>query len=158
MNELAEKAAALQKDPQAEQADASFEKERKSQRVHYRDASVLIVEISFNINFAKIMNGVNVPLPGSDPIWMSNPTPDPISIDLFNRSRNCALLLKGPWKRAPNGGGYEPMFADEKGGTARKIGCDQIQGLAVHFSGNINAIRRCLADVPGGEFEGLIAR
>jgi hypothetical protein len=151
MNELVEKAAALQKDPQAEKADVNFEAERKSQRVRFRDASVLIVEIGLNVDFAKTPDETPVPPAGNGPIWLSNTAPDPIAVDLINRSHTCALLLSGNWKRSSQGGGYAVTLN-------KKISCDQIQTITVHLSGNAPAIRRCLADWPGVELDQMMVR
>lgn len=134
----------------AGRSDAGFEAERKSQRVHFRDASVLVAEIGFNMDFAKTPGEVAVPAVSPGPIWMSNPAPDPIAADLINRSHNCVLLLQGDWKKSPLGGGYRP--------TGKKIKCDQIETITVHLSGNATAIRRCLADWPAAELDGMIVR
>lgn len=134
----------------AGKSDAGFEAERKRQRVHFRDASVLTVEIGFNMDFAKTPDEVAVPAVTSAPIWMSNPAPDPIAIDWINRSRNCVLLLHGNWKKSPLGGGYKA--------TGKKIKCDQIETITVHLSGNAAAIRRCLGDWPVAELDGMIVR
>ena len=158
MNEFAGKAAALQNVKGTEQADANFEAERNRQRVHFRDASLLVVEVSLNMNFAKTVDGVNLPAPSADPLWMSNPRPDPISIDLFARSQHCVLLLQGPWKRSPLGGGYQAVFVNDKSTTVKRIKCDEVQTVAVHLSGNQAAIRRCLADWPVAEINGMIVR
>jgi len=57
--------------------DGGFEGERKRQRVHFRDASVLVVEVGINMNFAKIVDGVALPVLSAGPMWMNNGAPDP---------------------------------------------------------------------------------
>lgn len=135
----------------AGKADGGFEAERNRQRVHFRDASLLVVEVGINMNFAKIVDGATVPAPGAGPMWMNNASPDPIAVDLFNRSKQSALLLKGDWKRV--NGGFVAGFAGNKA-----IRCDAVQTLSVHLSGNSGAIRRWLADVPAAELDGVIGR
>ena len=128
--------------------DGGFEGERNRQRVHFRDVSLLVVEVGINMNFAKIVDGVAAPELSAGPMWMSNGAPDPIAVDLFNRSRQCALLLKGDWKRV--NGGFVAGFANNK-----TMKCDAVQSLSVHLSGNSGAIRRWLGDVPAGELDGI---
>jgi len=131
--------------------DGGFEAERKRQRVHFRDASLLVVEVGFNMDFAKIVDGVAMPVLSSGPMWMNNGAPDPIAVDLMNRSRQCALLLRGNWKKG--NGVFVSGFASNQA-----MRCDAVQTLSVHVSGNAGAIRRWLADVPAGELDGMTAR
>jgi len=131
--------------------DNGFEAERNRQRVHYRDAALLVVEIGFNVDFAKTIEGSALAVVGPDPIWMNNKQPDPIAVDLMNRSHNCMLLLRGGWKRSAPGGGFAAAFAKD-----RK--CDQVQNLSITFSGNGGAIRHCFTDLPVSQLDGLIGR
>lgn len=133
----------------AGKSDNGFEAERNRQRIHYRDATLLVVEIGLNMNFAKTIEGAALPQVGAGPIGMTNAKPDPIAVDLMNRSHNCLLLLKGGWKQSPLGGGYAAAFAKEKK-------CDQIQTMSITCSGNAAAIRRCVAGLPAGELDGLV--
>jgi hypothetical protein len=132
-------------------SDNGFEAERNRQRTHFRDAALLVVEIGFNENFAKTIEGATLPQVVAAPIWMANGKPDPIAVDLMNRSRNCMLLLRGDWKRSAMGGGYAATFAKDKK-------CDQVQTTSITCSGNAAAVRRFVAGLPTGEFDGLLAR
>ena len=146
------KAAALQNDPGAEKADADAETERKLQTVRFRDASVVIVEFGFNMDYAKSAGSL---LPGTaaGSLWFTNSDPDPIGIDAIVRSRNSVLLLEGPWNRKPDSyGGYRPLFEADKASvdqhTPKRIRCDRVQTIDCHLSGNVRAIRQLLALLP----------
>jgi hypothetical protein len=146
------KAAGLQKDPGAEKADADAEAERKQQTIRFRDASVVIVEFGFNMDYAKSAGSI-LPGPVTGPVWFTNSDPDPIAIDAIVRSRSSVLLLEGPWNRKPdNYGGYRPLFGRDKTSvdqsTPKRIKCDQVQTIDLHLSGNARGIRQLLALLP----------
>lgn len=146
-----QKATGLQHDPAAEKAAGDRESERKLQRIHFQDASVLVVEIGYNIEFVKVPDGLTAPAVSSEPMWMNNPGPDPASVDLFNRSHNCAVLLKGQWRQSGSEG-FIPAFrtikTENDKQTVKKSKCDQVQTVSYQLSGNARAIRRWLADMP----------
>ncbi len=157
-----QKAADQTNDPGAVKEDADAETLRKKQTVHFRDATLLVVEFEFNMDYAKTA-GSTTGFAAGAPIWFSNPDPDPISIDFFARSRNNVLLLEGEWNMKPtNSGGYRPAFYSNKPSmdltTPKRIKCDQVQTVDIHMSGNPQAIRKFLSVLPRAEIAALIAR
>lgn len=150
INAFIQKAAALQRDPASERAFQDRDSERKLQRIHFQDASVLVVEIGYNTDYVKSPDGVAAPAVSKDPMWMNTPSPDPVSVDLFNRSHNCVVLLKGDWRRSGSEG-FTPAYRAAKVNTdkttAKKTKCDQVQTISYQLSGNARAIRRWLTDM-----------
>ncbi|HXB94617.1 MAG TPA: hypothetical protein VNU70_05645, partial [Puia sp.] len=157
-----QKIADMAKDPGAEKEDVDAETLRKKQGIHFRDASLLVVEFEFNMDYAKTA-GTATGYAAGAPIWYSNPDPDPISIDFFDRSQTNVLLFEGEWNKKPdNYGGYRPAFyftrTNTDKTTPKRIKCDQVQTIDIHLSGNPQAIRKFLAVLPRAEIASLIAR
>jgi hypothetical protein len=152
----------MSRDAGAEKDDADAETLRKKQTIHFRDATVLIVEVEFNNEYAKTAGSATGFAAGA-PIWFSNPEPDPIAVDFFNRSRTSVLLLEGDWNtKSDQYGGYRPAFYSNKASidktTPKRIKSDQVQAIDIHLSGNQQAMRKFLAALPRGELAALITR
>jgi hypothetical protein len=157
-----QKIADMSKDPGAEKDDADAETLRKKQTIHFRDATVLVVEFEFNNEYAKTAGSATGFAAGA-PIWYSNTDPDPIAVNFFDRSRTNVLVLEGEWKmKADNYGGYRPAFYFDKTSvdktTPKRIKCDQVQTIDIHLSGNQQAIRKFLAAFPRTELTALTTR
>lgn len=155
MNELAAHPENAQLNKRAQEEQAAFDTERNRQRIHFREASLLIVEIGFNTDFTRTPNGIATPPVSGTPIWLNNPAPDPIAVDLINRSHTSALLLKGDWHRS--GGGYIAAFRGDRAssdeGTVKRIKCDEVQTIGLQLSGNAAAIHQFLALLPAADLD-----
>jgi len=155
---FSKKAADMASDPGAESSAADADALRKRQSIHFRDAALLVVEFEFNIDYAKTA-GTATGYPAGAPTWFSNTDPDPISIDLFDRSRTNVLLLEGEWNKS--NGGYRPAFYSNKPSvdvtTPKRIKSDRVRTVDMHLSGNPQAIRKFLAALPRTEINALIA-
>ena len=169
---FSQKAAAIQNNDAAETSGADADALRKRQTLHFRDASLLIVEFGFNMDYAKTAGtpssapGATAAAPASthdSPIFFTNPDPDAGSIDAFARSHTSVLLLQGEWPAKPDRyGGYRPVFETIKTSTdvttPKRIRSDQVQTIDCHISGNPQAIRQFLAALPQQEMKAMIAK
>lgn len=165
------KASDIQNDPGAEASAADADALMRRQTIRFRDASLLIVEFGFNMDYAKTAgelmatDGMRPPTAAGSAaaLWFRNSEPEMGSIDLFSRSPTNVLLLEGDWNRkADRYDGYRPNFESDKASidvtTEKKIKCDRVQTIDCHLSGNPEAIRQFLADVPGREITALVTR
>jgi hypothetical protein len=175
INEFTDKAGALQNNPGSVEKDKNYDTEAKALNQKYWDGCVLIVQVWFNNELAKTggASGAGIGTPTATTTgsnagftlakWYSNVDPDNFSIDLYPRSKNMLLLLMGPWlTKADSYGDFRPSFFLDKTAmdrsTNKKIKSDQVQTIDFHVSGNLRSIRRFLADMPVGEFNGLIMK
>jgi hypothetical protein len=148
-------------------ANDDFDKERRSQTIHFREASLLIVEFDFNMDYVKIAGVSQAAAPphslsGNSTIWFNNPDPEFTSIDLFERSHGNAILFAGVFNRAPDGQGYRPAWKSDKASTdhatPKKVRSDLVQSVDCHLSGNTPAIRQFLAGLAPDGLAALISR
>ncbi|HTR31298.1 MAG TPA: hypothetical protein VMH27_18630 [Puia sp.] len=151
----------------AVKADKEFEAERRRMTIHYREASLLIVEFDFNMDYVKIAGAPSAsPAPpaisGTTTVWFNNPNPEFNSIDLFDRCHTNAILFSGAFTKTPDGEGYRPAWKSDKTATnlstPKKFRSDQVQSIDCHLSGNAAAMRRLLADFAPRELNALIAQ
>lgn len=149
----------------AEKADKGFEAEMRRMTIHYHEASVLDIEFDFNMDYVKVIGAppataLPLTISGTSTLWLNNPDPVTNSIDLFERCHTNAVLFAGQFKRTPDGQGYRPLWMSDKSATnfstPKKIKSDQIQSIDCHFSGNVPAIHKALADFSPLEMSALI--
>lgn len=155
LNEFAEKAKKLA-DQYANGGGArevdfsSLQAERKSKSLSFRDATVLLVQFDFNMDYA------SEPFPGkgigSQVRWYYNPAPDMADrLKTYTHSRNAALMLIGAWDRTPDGDGLYKHPA-----PAKSVKCDEVRDVAIYLSGNKAAIGKALKELPGPTLNGMI--
>lgn len=151
----------------AEKQDKDFEDERRRMAIHYHDASLIFVEFEFNIDYVKFFGAPPATLAppamsGTATVWFNNPNPVFNGVELSERCHSSAVLFAGDFKRLPDGQSYQPVWRANKAATnfstPKTIKSDQIQSVDCHFSGNMPAIRKALADLPPQELSALIAR
>lgn len=160
------KAADLQKDPQADKENTDADQESTAQKLRFSEASTVIIEFDFNGDLAETGGSKRAAPSGSPPAvrWYYIPEPDLLTrVNYYEHSHNMALWTIGPWNPQPNQfGGYAASWAadrtNRKGVTIKKIKCDKLQNFYVRVSGNAAAMRRILADLPAGEMERLLTR
>jgi hypothetical protein len=142
-----------------------LDKEEKRMTFRYREASILIVEIEFNSNFARVvgtpMGSVPATAASGQVIWLNNPDPSLAINDYPGRSHHNAVLLVGSWKREPTGS-YRPTWDYDKQATdqvsEKRIKSDQVQSIDVRLSGNAAAMKKWIADLPMDQLTSLIIR
>ena len=151
----------------AVKSDKVFEAERRRMTIHYREASLLIVEFDFNMDYVKIAGAPSAAPPpptisGTSTVWFNNPNPEFNSIDLFDRCHTNAILFCGAFNRMPDGEGYRPAWRSDKTATnlstPKKFRSDQVQSIDCHLSGNTAAMHHLLADLSPQELSALIVR
>jgi hypothetical protein len=149
----------------ANKQGADLDKEEKQLSFRYREGSILIVEMEFNSNFARVVGVPNGSAPATavtgQVIWTNNPDPSLTVTDFPGRSHRNAVLLVGSWRRQPSGD-YRPAWYFDKRATdevsEKRIRSDRVQSIDVRLSGNVGAMKKWLADVPVGELSSLIVQ
>ncbi|HXD76774.1 MAG TPA: hypothetical protein VN616_03145 [Puia sp.] len=147
-------------------ADDNFEKERQRMTIHYGEACRIFVEFEFNSDYAKLDGspgaGATQTTISAQTIWLKNPDPVFNAVDFYERAHTHAVLLIGNWKRTADGSGYRPTwYGDRKSRdvvSEKRIKCDELQSIDVHLSGNVAAIKKCLADLSPAELTSQIAQ
>lgn len=168
-NEFITRATNLQRDPAAEQNQDNFEQEATRQKLHFRDASLLVIEFAVNPDLLSVegapAGASAAPAPGSLYIsHLSNPHPDLLdNVHLFTHSYNNSIALIGAWNFSRNhDNNYVPTYVTGKIGwdevTPKTIHSEQIQAIGFNLSGNKAAIRRFLGDLRPGEFSQFLHR
>src|SRR6185312_3209661 len=131
-----------------------FDKESQRMTFRYREGSIMIVEIEFNSDFARVVGkpaGTAPVTPVSGQIlWLNNADPTLTITDYPGRSHHNAILLIGNWRRQPSGD-YRPTWYFDKKATdevsEKQIKSDQLQSIDVRLSGNPAAMKKWLADI-----------
>jgi len=165
-NNFINKAADLQKDPQAGKDNTNADAESNANSLRFSDASTVIIEFDFNGDLAETGGSKRVAPSGSSPAvrWYSIPEPDLLNnVNYYTHSHNMALWMIGGWNPQANQfGGYAASWAadrtNRKGVTIKKIKCDKLQNFYVRVSGNAAAMRRILADLPAVDMEKMVTR
>ena len=149
----------------AEKQDKGFEDERRRMTIHYQEAAILVIEFEFNMDYVKVIGSPAATAPpaaisGASTVWFNNPAPVFNSVDLFERCHANAILFAGTFSRNADGQGYRPAWRSDKAATnystPKKIKSDQVQSIDCHFSGNVLAIRKALADFSPQEVSAVL--
>jgi len=141
--------------------------DRESQRMTFRylEASIMIVEMEFNSDFARVVGKPTGSAPAAPVsgqiLWLNNANPDLSLADFPGRSHQNAVLLIGTWRRQPSGD-YRPAWYFDKKATDeasdKRIKSDELQSIDVRLSGNPAAMKKCIADLPVMELGSLIVQ
>jgi len=169
INAFTEKGSNRQQAQQAEKADGVMEKERRLMTLRFRDATVLVVQVGFNMENSGNTEGLIITStntkPGftlSDSYYNKDANPFE-SVESWTRSNNLALVLIGPWNLKPDQWGkYLPAFRLDKKNTdaltPKRIKSDQVQVIDFKLSGNKSAIQHFLIDLSSDELNRLIVK